>query len=410
MPEAAGTSPAPFRPLGAGDRLTHLDVVRGFALLGVLLMNNQYWFRAPSARYQLAAHPWPGAADAVVDVLLQWLWSGKSMSLFALLFGLGLTLQLERARGRGADFGGFVRRRQCALLLIGLLHIALLWSGDILHVYALLGLALVPWMDRPARTLVRWAVVLEAVYLAQFIMPRTGPHPAAAAASEAWIALSRAAYLHGSWREAAAFRWSELAHLYTRAGAWFWPGLYGLFLLGSAVWRSGAVQDPEGHLPLLRRARAWGLGLGLMMEGLDLLLPLIPGLALPPWSKPLLGMLYRLGEPVLALGYGAALILLVRDPRWARALRGLAAMGKLILTNYLLQSLVMTWIYNGYGLGLYDRLGPFHGLLLALALYAAQIAFSLWWVARFQFGPVEWLWRGISYGSFPALRRDPATA
>ncbi len=390
-----------FQPRKGGERLIHLDIVRGFALLGVLLMNNQYWFRAPSARYRLTDHPWPGTANALAEGLLAWLWNGKSMSLFAMLFGLGLTLQMERAAARSAGFAAFVRRRQGALLLIGLLHLTLLWSGDILHIYAVLGLALLPFLGCRPRTLLLAAGLLEAVYLAQFLLPSRG----ATLPPQVWIDLSREAYLHGTWLQAAAFRWAELAGVYERAGAWFWPGLMALFLLGSALWRSGAVQEPESHLAALRRARTWGLGLGLVMEGLDVAARAFPGLGLPPWAKPVLGIAYRLGEPVLSLGYGAALILLARDPAWARRLKGLGAVGKLILTNYLMQSLILTWIYNGYGLGRYDQLGPFAGVVLGLGVFGGQILLSQAWTARYHFGPVEWVWRGISYGAFPAMKR-----
>ncbi|HJU84488.1 MAG TPA: DUF418 domain-containing protein [Holophagaceae bacterium] len=401
MPDTEGASTPAFQPFRAGDRLLHLDIVRGFALLGVLLMNNHLWMRTPSARYKLAAHPWPGFLNLATDTGLLWLWSGKSMSLFATLFGLGLTLQMDRAGGR-PDFAAFVRRRQGALLLLGLLHLTLLWSGDILHVYALVGLAMLPFLGRTSRTLLAWAVGFQLLYLAEFFVPHHGPP----VDHQAWIDWARAAYLHGTWLQAAAFRWAEIGYLYLRAGAWFWAGLFALFLLGSAIWRAGVIQDPEGHLTLLRRARAWGLGLGLVLEGLNPLLHAVPGLHLSPAASLATSLAFVAGEPLLCLGYGAALILLVRDPRWAQRLRGLGAVGKLILTNYLMQSLVMTWIYNGYGLGLYDRLGPFAGMLLCLAVFAAQIAFSLWWTARFHFGPVEWLWRGISYGAFPTFRRD----
>lgn len=113
---------------------------------------------------------------------------------------------------------------------------------------------------------------------------------------------------------------------------------------------------------------------------------------------------YALGGLALALWYASAVVLLVERPAWRRRLAPLAAAGRMALTNYLLQSLVCTTLFYSYGLGLYGRVGPAGGLLLTLAIFGGQLAFSAWWLRRFRFGPVEWLWRTLTYGRRQPLR------
>ena len=401
------TDTARATPVQAWERIQALDAIRGFALLGVLLMNLHFWFRGPVEAYLLQAHPYQGFGDAWTDVALMVFFNGKSVTLFSFLFGVGLSVQLERAAARGAAFGAYAARRLSALLAFGLLHILLLWAGDILYYYALIGVFLLLFLRRSPRTAFFWGLALILVPLAAGLLMSTAPTAAelsqrqAHAAAGAQAAL--AAYGHGSWMQAAGFRLRQFWRLFEEVRG-FAPYTLGLFLLGSAAWKRGVFRDPEAHLKLIRTA-AW-LGLA----GLAATAALVAWAIRAGRFSDLdlgsdLAMAAYLVTPLLSFGYAAWILLLWRKEAWRRILAWLAPMGRMALTNYLLQSLALTWLFNGYGFGLYGKLGPFAGTLgVGLALYALQILLSRWWLRRFQYGPMEWVWRCLTYGARQPFR------
>ncbi len=396
-------------PVRAGERVTAIDVIRGFALLGVLLMNIQYWFRCPMEAYALAPHPWPGAANAITDTLLSIFMEGKSVSLFSFLFGVGLLIQMERATDRGVAFGPYAARRLTALLAFGILHITLLWVGDILHFYAIVGALLLLFLKRSPKTTFLWALALLGlpflIMTVVAIFKTTPLHPKDNASALAFVDACVRAYGHGSWMETVRFRW----HHYARdlgILAPFCIYALGLFLLGHSAWRRGVFRDPESHLGLIRKTLLLG-GAGLVLSGFVALWGAQHPLARDPFSIWIKNAAFMVATPLLALGYAAAILLLLRREAPRRALGLLAPVGRMALSNYLVQSVVMTLLYNGYGLGLYNQVGPFIGTLLGLALFALQIPFSAWWLNRFRFGPMEWVWRCLTYWKLQPFRIVP---
>lgn len=401
------TDKARATPVQAWERIQALDAIRGFALLGVLLMNLHFWFRGPVEAYWASAHPYRGFGDAWTDVAMMVFFNGKSVTLFSFLFGVGLSVQLERAAARGAAFGAYAARRLSSLLAFGLLHIALLWCGDILYYYALIGAPLLLFLRRSARAAFIWGVALIVLPLVAGLLLASPPTAAELAHRQAQAVAgaqaSLAAYGHGSWLQAATFRLHQFWGIFQDVKS-FVPYTLGLFLLGAAAWKRGVFRDPESHLKLIR-AVAW---LGLV--------GLVATLALVAWALRAgrfsdldlgsdLAMLGYLITPLLSFGYAAWILLLWRREAWRRVLAWLAPMGRMALTNYLLQSLVLTWLFNGYGFGLYGKLGPFLGTLgIGLALYALQILLSIVWLRRFQYGPLEWLWRCLTYGARQPFR------
>lgn len=188
-------------------------------------------------------------------------------------------------------------------------------------------------------------------------------------------------------------------------GLFFLSLILGRFLIGAWIFRQGWMQDTVRHLPLFRR---WGLALLIVGLVLSIIPPALRGLELRP--IPDIRPLYRLVNPAgtlaLALGYGAVLVLMAQNPVWRRRLRGLGDVGRMALTNYLGHSLVFFFVLYGFGLGWLRWLSPTACLPLALAVFALQIAFSRWWLARFHFGPAEWLWRSATYGRWQPLARE----
>jgi uncharacterized protein len=394
------------QPVSQSERIGIIDSIRGFALLGVLLMNTHYFYRGPSQTFRFWQHPFGSTVDVAADWILALFFEGKSVTLFSFLFGVGLAIQLERTAARGIGFGGYAFRRLTALLLFGVLHILLLSVVDILHIYALVGFVMLAFLRRKPRTVLIWSAILilgpwlvtsVVTLVSAFGTPE--PRPFNPARSLGWWLESLRAYQQGSWIEAARFRVRDfLYQIQSGVLAGFLPYCLGLFLLGLSVWRRGILREPEAHLPTLRRffAVAFPVGLGLTVLGLvwrathfQKPSPLGTWLNVTQWT---------FGTPLLALSYGAGLLLLSRRDAGRPFLTALAPVGRMALTNYLTHSLVMTCLYNGYGLGLYGKVGPALASLYCLILFALQIIVSRWWLARQRIGPVEWLWRLLTYG------------
>lgn len=406
------------RPVAADRRLHVLDVLRGFALLGILLANVLVFSGLFLAARVGAPEPTPldEAASFAIEVFVH----AKFYSLFSFLFGVGFFVFLSRAEAKGVAARQLFRRRLWLLLAIGLIHAMLLWAGDILTLYALLGFALIPFSGRSSRTLLAWAAGLLAlpvlVYALMWMggMPDTlAPPPAAPGNAESGLDLVG--------RMIAGFRGDYfdvlLANLIQLAGRWVDlfvtirpPKVLGMFVLGLWVGQRGIANDLDAHVGLLRRVAAWGLGLGLPLNVLAAWLatdgvPYLPGSPLGMAEV----VLATVGVPLLALGYAAGIVLLMRSVSVSRVLMVFAPVGQMALTNYLLQTVACMFVFYGIGFGLYGEVGTATAAGIALLIFALQVPLSLWWLGRYRFGPVEWLWRRMTYRTPLSIRRASVT-
>ncbi len=408
----------PPAPVSPAERIETLDVLRGFALLGILLVNMAL-FSWPCYDLFMANQPWTTRADVAADWVVRVFAEGKFISLFSFLFGLGMAIQMERAAARGAGFVGRYARRLLALLAIGLAHAFLIWEGDILVVYALFGFLLLAFRNRRPTTLLVWAgislLLPVLIYgLLAAIMALGSLVPAVAqriqeelAATNAWYEQASAenlrAFAHGSLAEVFAQRARNVLFLYQYV--WYYaPMFFAMFLFGLYAGRRRLLHDPEANLGSIRRTLGWGLALGLPA---NLIYAVTYAVADPASASPLWvvsAATLAVGGPALCLAYAAGLTLLLHRQAAHQWLHPLAAVGRMALTNYLLQSVVCTTIFYSYGLGWYGSVGRAPGVVLALIIYAAQIPFSVWWLKRFRFGPIEWLWRTLTYAQRQPMR------
>jgi uncharacterized protein len=303
-----------------------------------------------------------------------------------------------------------------ALMAIGALHVVLLWEGDILWVYAFAGILLFPFLRRKTRTIHIWIVALAGLTVAMIVFFTVKRALAGAAGADAgrakamaamgeWVVQATAVLGQGTWLEIMAWRLKEWAeHMASQ-----WGAVYATFfssLLGLAVWRTGVLRAPEAHLPTLRRWALWLVTLGLAGSVVELYLKPIRSFFMGhrPWGVALAipaGIAAEFGYLLLALGYAALILLAWQGGRWRAVLRPFAWGGRMALTNYLAQSLIMTAIFYGWGLGLYGKVSPLQGLALSIVVFAIQVLFSRWWLDRFFYGPMEWVWRSLSYLHLP---------
>lgn len=417
----------PIGPLTPSERIAWIDVLRGLAIFGILL-ENMLFFGGPSNLLQMDQPWWSSPIDRIVVWAIQWLEQGKFYSLFSFLFGLGMALQMQRIEAHGGRFVRVCVRRLVVLLLIGLCHATLVWWGDILTTYAVLGFVLLAFRIRGDKTLVFWSlvcwlvpVVLVAGVTGLVALVRLFPEGATAleqnvaARQEMLVQLAHysvASYAHGSYAEILAQRVLDLQQAWIGT-AFAAPGIFMMFLLGLWAGRRGLVDDPAEHPRLLRRLLLWGLPLGLLCH-LGYVLSLGSGSRSEPSPVQLGGyVLYTLGLPPLTFGYAAAVVLLAGRAGRVGLLAPLAAVGRMSLTNYLVQSLLCTTLFYSYGFGLYGRIGPALGLVPTVLIYTGQVFFSVWWLRRFRFGPLEWLWRSLTYGQIQPMclaHDEPASA
>lgn len=405
-------------PVAASERIALLDVLRGVALLGIFLMNIEFFSRS---LLDLSTGISPGlpALSWLADAFVYTFVRGKFWTLFSLLFGMGFAVMLARAQAAGRPFTGVYLRRTVGLLLIGLAHGLFLWAGDILFSYALTAFALLLFFrDTPLSRLWKWGVALYGGMVLLMLLaaagmaalagdPQAATDPAAAAAVESIRAAEVAAYSSGTYAEANGARLVYFLH-HLGSIALLVPMVLGMFLVGAWLVRSGAMADPASRRRLFSRLAWWGGGVGLALTAWSIAISPDPVMdPAAPAAAPLVAMaLHMTGSALMALAYiGIVVLAWQAGARW---LGVLAPAGRMALTHYLLQSLVGTLLFYGYGLGLWGDVSRAGQTGIVLVVFALQVAASHWWLARFRMGPVEWLWRAFTYLAWPAMRRGPA--
>lgn len=408
-----------LRPVGTAERIDVLDVLRGWALLGILLMNIEA-FAGPLMVAITGLDPALTGADRIVDAAVYILVQGKFYLLFSLLFGMGFAVMMARAEAAGRPFAALYLRRTFALLAIGLVHLIVIWSGDILTLYALIALVLLALFRHvPTSQLPWWALgfhslawLFSAGPLLLGAMARLAPGAATgmdkvmqneAAKMQAQIETERLVLGSGSFADAVVHRLGEapemLFFLLFAGGQ-----VLGMFLLGMWFVRSGAIAEPA-RFPRLYAWLRWGaLPVGLAMMLVSFALMPTADFTTITFTNGFGTLLSMIAALLMCLGYVAWLQRGLSAPM-APMLRVVAPAGRMALTNYLSQSVICTLIFYGYGLGYFEQLPRAWQLPFAIALFALQVAFSRWWLSRFRYGPMEWLWRAATYLHWPAMRR-----
>jgi len=398
--------------LPVAQRIPVLDIVRGFALLGILIMNMPGFGTSFFAEAD-GSHLWPGAVDRWAENLRDMLFSGKFNSMFSLLFGIGFTIQFTRMEERDpAHATALYLRRLVVLGLIGLLHVCVFWSGDVLHIYALLGLLLVfPLRHASRRTIVSLIVLCLAYPVVSGVLRLLVVTPDVTAMlvqrAKEFEASNNAAYGHGSFWDATVEHVREFGYIYgNRWTLWGYAGFYVqmalTMLLGLLVGREGWVRRIPELLPPIRRLTGWALALGLVCGAAFTLVFEFNRTPGPSAIKMLGGLCYWVSRPAMMIFYVLVIVQLAQRPAWQARFAPIAAAGRMPLTNYLMQTLICTTLFNGWGFGLWGRVGPAAGLALAFVIYfAVQVPCSLWWLRRHERGPMEQLWSRLTYGRAP---------
>ena len=396
--ESGGPQAAPVED---ADRLVALDALRGFVLLGILVMNIQSFAMPVAAYANPTAYGDLTGANLWVWIVSHVLFDQKFMAVFSMLFGAGIVLMSARA---GEEAARLHHRRMAWLVVFGLLHAYLFWYGDILYTYGLCGFAAFAFRERgPGFLAAAGLVLLMMGTAAPIIADRTlTPEQFAEVRAEEWqpeasvIAAELAAY-RGGFISQSRHRAAESLDIQTTyfVLVFGWRVL-GLMLLGMALFKAGLFSGrlaPSTHAALT--AGGFLIGVPIVIHGMRQHFA-------HGWSVEyslFLGSLWNYwGSVFVAIGYAGVVAGVVRAGILQALMARLAAVGRMAFSNYILQTLIATTIFYGHGLGLFGSVPRTTQIAIVVAIWAVLLIVSPWWLRRYRFGPLEWLWRSLTYG------------
>ncbi|KHF39197.1 DUF418 domain-containing protein [Halalkalibacter okhensis] len=387
------------RPLQEGERIVTLDMMRGLALLGILIANSLHFQYGLFVSDIHQLYPL-GIVDHIAEGFILVFAQASFYTLFSFLFGYGMAFLKERLEQRDLRFGVVYFRRTFILLIVGFIHGVFIWDGDILFVYALTAFILFFFLKLKERGLLIWSFLL----LFLMALSIASPEDDSFSLDDQLLQYSieeKEVLMSGSYSEVVHFRFTSDPLGLGWAGdmiinATAMVSVLGMFLLGAFVARKKWLLDVASNRPLFKRVWWITLLIGFPCK--------IAYLFIDNYAYEMLHT--TVGGPLVAMFYASSIALLATNERGRKLLEPLSNVGRLSLTNYLLQSIIFTTLFYGYGLGLYSSIGTFMGLLLVFLFFTLQLLASKWWLNRFYIGPFEWFWRWGTYLSIPKIRRD----
>jgi uncharacterized protein len=362
----------------------------------------------------------------------------KFLPIFSMLFGAGLVMMAGRAEAKGVKYAGTWYRRNFWLMVLGAAHAYLLWFGDILFSYAVIGMLIYPLRNRKPRTLiivacVFWLVGLlfsasGGVYMSKLQassaeiveMQEAGEELAdeQAATLEEWEAMSvflgppevavqkdLEGYKKG-YAEIVVHRTPVVIMMQTSALSFLVWRVGGLMILGMALMKLGVLSGERSQSSYKKlMLAAYGIGFPIVLfSAYDLAAHQFDAM----YMFSLGGMWNYVGSILVSLGHISLFMMLINGGAFANLMQRFAALGRMALTNYLMHSVILTTVFYGYGLGLYGAIPRFWQMAFVIGVVAFQLWFSPLWLAKYRFGPVEWLWRSLTYWKRQSMRRVPA--
>jgi len=433
--EAASPHAAATVPVVGTERIDAIDKLRGIAVAGILVMNI-YGFAMSMTAYQNPL-AWGGTEwyNLGTWFFTHIFFDQKFLPIFSMLFGAGLVMMASRAEAKGVTYGGIWYRRNFWLLLIGMVHGYLIWFGDILFHYALFGMLIYPLRNIKPRALITVACIvlpialifgtLGGVYMQKLqtasveisqlqaageelteeqstMLQQWGEVSAFVGPPEVAVQNDNDAYRQG-YREIVAHRLPTTTMMQTEGALFLLWRVGGLMILGMALMKLGVLSGERSNAFYIRMM-AW-----CYVVGLPIVLFSAYDLNAHQWDAMYIfrfgGWWNYFGSIVVSLGHIAVFMLIINNGVLANLMQRFAALGRMALTNYLMHSVILTTVFYGYGLGLYGTVARFWQMGFVVAVVGFQLWFSPIWLKNYRFGPVEWLWRSLTYWKRQPMRR-----
>jgi uncharacterized protein len=371
---------ANLAPVQKAERIDVLDILRGYALFAILIGNIQTvrvpWFTPGFDLPDLAT------IDQLAHTLIYTTLGTELYLVFSFLFGLGFAVQISRAQTKGVQGVALFVRRMAVLFVIGCLHYLLIWDGDILRVYAVFGIVLLLLNVLPNRALWIGAILLLLVSPVVTVVMNNidlgGP------AGSDVLTQIRAVYGSGSYLDVVGYRVQNFIPDFFAELSYDGLNVLAMFMLGMYAGRRRIFEDLAAYQNVFLIGMVGGLIAAVVGNLLEI------------------DIIHRPGMAALHISF---VTLLAQYPWWAKRLSVLIPFGRLSLTNYIVQNIIATTLFYGYGFGYMEKMGTATVLLISLIIGVVQIIFSYLWQQRFNFGPLEWVWRSLTYGRPMPMRR-----
>lgn len=398
-------------PAEAPKRIDLIDALRGFALLGILLVNIPYFATAYSRDLGIDDPNWTSWLDTAAQWGTVLLFEYKFYLLFSFLFGYSFVLQMQAAERQGVGFTSRMSRRLLGLFVLGALHAVFLWHGDILTLYACLGVLLLMLRNTSPTMAVGigavaivfyvfiWSVISASVAI-------VGVELVDLAESQTEIEDAIESYQSG-FGDVLAQRLAELPYYLSSIWLVQAPVAFAMFMFGLAAAKTRVLVDVAHHRKRFIQTLAIGLPIGLLGAALYVFCSFHD---YDSWLVYFSLVVAAITAPFLTASYVSIFALGSARKVGQAVIHALAPVGKMALSNYILQSVIMGFVFFGYGLGLYAKTSPSETVLIALAIFTIQIPLSRWWMNRHTYGPLEWLLRAFTNWERPAAWRKAVRA
>ena len=413
--ERSATGIAPYRE---SERLVILDFLRGLALFGILIVNMSF-YNSPIFSQSGGLSLWTDTPNQVTRMFIWFFFESKFYPLFSLLFGIGFYLFMQKAEESMRELTFRYRIRLAYLLLFGLLHVFLLWHGDILVVYAIFGFVMTWFRKSSNKTLIVTSVVfllipvmLTAAVVALIELAKMLPEAAVEIESgfagqqeyiKERISMALTTYSEGSYAEIFRMRLNEYS--FVLGGVIFmFPNIISFFLIGIYMGRNRVFADPGTRLRRLRKLFLWSLPVALAFNAIYLYYASLGSFTTPDINLLLMITGAIFGGASMMFVYLYLFTLMFHKGVFGRLGRVISTAGRMAFTNYLTQTIICTTIFYSYGFGLYGKVNYWQGVIIAIMLFTIQLIWSHYWLKRFRFGPFEWLWRTLTYGKRQPMR------
>jgi uncharacterized protein len=397
-------------PILTQERIGLIDALRGFALAGVCLANlswfSGYYFMSDEQREAILFFE----TDRIISLLIYFFIDMKFITLFSMMFGLGFAMYLQRASKKGLKGQFFFARRLLILLIFGVLHLILLWFGDILTFYALFGFLLLLFRNKTGKTLLTWGFILSAIVpliimsVFLWIMPEEEMEK-----SEQFSSYLFSTFQSGNYIQVLN---ANIVYFAEYAGKLlvFMPiFLIGRFLFGLWAGKTGIFFKPSENMDKIAKIKNISGWLGLPLMFMLAMLATISDYDVINMDESKLRVLFAffpMAALFVSIFYATAFASLFQKDKWNKRLSVFQPLGRMALTNYLMQSFINVFLFYGIGLGLAGKVGPTLYFLWFIVLISFQIVFSKWWLDKYQFGPMEWLWRSLTYGKWQPFKKE----
>lgn len=409
-----------IKPIQKNERIELLDAIRGFALLGILMVNMPIMYE-PISKIMLdspADQPWH---EFIAESFIKFFFEGKFFLTFSMLFGYGFYIFLQKSDNPTVPVLSVYQRRLFLLLLFGMAHILLLWGGDVLFIYALFGFLLLLFRKSKDKKIIGWAIffalfpivimgLLVIVLQVLSLVPEIGSEiekykSESNAYYQEMVSRAIGIYSGGTFSEIVSMRLEEYADSAFTSLIFFCPNIMSMFLIGYLAARRGIFSDLQQKAVFFRKILLWALPIGLVANSIFLISFHISSISSPDIWLLLSSTMGLIGGFSFSLSYISIISLSYIAGKKLIIKNIFVPMGRMALSNYLMQSTICAFIFHSYGLGYYGKVEVWQGILLTFFIYSVQVIFSNIWLRFFQYGPLEWIWRSLTYLKFQEMRK-----